>query len=755
MNAPTTPFYISDLAALRVKLQRAERDGTRMGQVWTAVRRLARARPESYPWYVPFVALITGDAPDTEAARQAIRNYVSTFDALPFGMGLQFHFWCFSFPHARWSLYFQWLDALGAWDADEARALREQFVLFQFDNFFYGMRTKPEPECVDNQTMSLCFSNALVGHLFSEGPAASATAARMKAEGLRRLPDMLGGMPSSGYSGEGSTYMDYVVGPCIPFLVEYLERVSGGDWFARPLPPHGGSGAGVLQMIAREWMPSGLLLPWDHYGYSLPVRSSIAYAAHRTGDPTYQELLETHASWNHSISIGWGYDDLVWALIWWPDTPSRAPGKKLFGSWANADVGAALVSADTNLYLMQMWDESTPKVPTRAHVNPNALVLSAYGSPLTVDGVVAKDCTAFNYADTWREVNNMSFTVHRYNYGSGCAGSHGVLLVDGWEGMRAQSDYRQADLVSFDEAAGIVDADVTPIYRERWPDAVQVGRRSRLCADRFWLIEDRALFRSAHDVTSRWYLRPALIDSAAGVTIETAEGVRLRLMPLQGPDKKTITTVSGYPDRLDGAALRVDFQQRGTDCRWLWLAWPENMRTLLTALADDWTVAPDPDANFDLPAAQSTLDRTRLRLPFTSPAFMLADQPVVRRWWYRKRLRITARNKLWLRLPRLAFEPALWINGREVDLEPYRLLMNLIEPQVPIPAAAVDTGELDIVVRVDCGVGQYGKENHEGTGFSGQPAILTARDGVEAPVADYRGNEVQVRQGDQQWRVCL
>ena len=176
-----------------------------MGQVWTAVRRLARARPESYPWYVPFVALITGDAPDTEAARQAIRNYVSTFDALPFGMGLQFHFWCFSFPHARWSLYFQWLDALGAWDADEARALREQFVLFQFDNFFYGMRTKPEPECVDNQTMSLCFSNALVGHLFSEGPAASATAARMKAEGLRRLPDMLGGMRRTADRAPGSS----------------------------------------------------------------------------------------------------------------------------------------------------------------------------------------------------------------------------------------------------------------------------------------------------------------------------------------------------------------------------------------------------------------------------------------------------------------------------------------------------------------------------------------------------------------------
>lgn len=750
-----TPFYIDDLAALRGKLDQAARAGSRLGQVWEMVRRLARAHPDGYPWYVPFVALVTGEERDLEPARRAVRNYVRTLDVVPFGMGLQFHFWCFAFPHARWALYFQWLDSIGAWDAAEAKALREKLITFQFENFFYGMRTKPEPECVDNQTMALCFSNALVGHLFSGAPAPSITAARMKEDGLRRLPDMLGGMPPSGYSGEGSTYMDYVVGPCIPFLVEFLQRVEGGDWYRRELPPHGGSAATVLQMIAREWMPNGLLLPWDHYGYSLPVRSSIAYAARRTGEAFYTELLERHASWVHNVSIGWGFDDLVWALVWWPETvPQAAVGAgSVFTSWAHAEIGGALVSADTDLYLMQMWDHTNPGYPTRAHVNPNAVVLAAYGSPLTVDGVPAKECTAFHYADTWKELTNVTFSVLRSNFGPGCAGSHSVLLVDGWEGMRATTEYEQATQLEFDPVRQVLAADVTPLYRERWPDALAVRRRSQLIADRFWLIDDLAEFAQEHEFTSRWYFRPDLVDDGRGVTIETAEGVRLQFFPVLGPDAKRVQTIAGYPDRLDGAAVQVDFHQRGTACRWLWLAWPERTRRDVTDLADAWDCAPDPDQVLDLATAAKALDQSALRLPLTLPAFVLADQPVVRRWWYRRRVRVPAGPELWLRLPRQMLDPKLWLNGREIDLAPYALRMNLLEPQVRIPQELLARGELEIVVRTDCGTGQYGAENREGSGFSGQPAIVGPADPAPPVTTAWRKHELVVSAGTTRWKV--
>ena len=150
-----TPFFIDDLEALRTKLSRAECDETLMGQVWGSVRRRARNAPKQFPWFTPFVALITGDKEDIEHAKDAIRGYLATLEAQTFGFGVQFHFWCYAFPHARWSLYFQWLAAMGAWDAEEEQQIRETLITFQYVNFFTGMRTKPEPECVDNQTMSL------------------------------------------------------------------------------------------------------------------------------------------------------------------------------------------------------------------------------------------------------------------------------------------------------------------------------------------------------------------------------------------------------------------------------------------------------------------------------------------------------------------------------------------------------------------------------------------------------------------------
>ena len=745
------PFYIDDLAALREKLTRAERDGTRMGQVWSSVRRRVRAKPDGFPWLAPFTALVTGEPRDLEAARSAVRNYVATFDDISFSMGLQFHFWCFAFPHARWALYCQWLDSIGAWTPEEAAHLREELVRFQFVNFFYGMRTKPEPECVDNQSLSLCFSNGLVGHLYGDGAPHSAVAQRMLTDGLRRLPPMLGGFPPSGYSGEGSTYMDLVVGPCVPYVTEFLERVAGGDWFSKPLPPHGGSAEAVVRMIAREWMPGGLLLPWDHYGYFQPARSCIAYGARRTGDPLYLRLLEEDANWSQDAGVGWGFDDLVWSLVWWPDR-GHAAAKPMFVSWCAEEVGGALVSTDAQFYLMQMWDPSTPRTPGRAHVNPNALVLSAWGSPLTADGVPHKGCTAFNFDDTWLEVTCANFTPVRSNFGSGCGGAHGVLLLDGWEGMRAMTEYKQAGAVQFDAAGKSLQADVAPIYRERWPDVRMVRRKSTLCAERFWLIEDLAVSEKAHAVTARWYLRPAQVAAERGVAVETAEGVRLRLLPLLGPDGASVRRIEGFPDRLDGESLRVDFTQQGAECRWLWLAWPENTREVVADLAADWTAAADPQESLDLAAAQRILAASDLRLPFTQPPFLLADLPVVRRWWFRKTVAVPPDGPCWLRLPRQMFDPRVWIDGRAVDMSSHALRMNLLPPQIALTEASGGKS-VEVVVSCACGVSQYGKDDHEGTGFSGEPALLRARTGAAGLEASYAGGAVTIRAEGRSWTV--
>jgi hypothetical protein len=747
MAIATTPalYYIKDLDALRGKLARAERDGTLLGQVWAGVRRRAQAAPAAFPWLTPLVAVVTGAERDLAHARDALRTYVATLPKQQFGMGLQFHFWCFAFPHARWCLYFQWLDALGAWPEDERLRLRQTLIEWQFLNFFYGMRTKPEPECVDNQTLSLCYSNALCGELFGHGPEGSALARRMGADGLRRLPDMLGGFPPSGYSGEGSTYMDHVVGPAIPFTVELLERAHGGDWFSRVLPPNQGSAAAVVRMIAREWLPVGLTLPWDHYGYSLPVRSCIAYGAHRTGDPLYQQLLEQAADWGAETSVGWGFDDLVWTLVWWPGEAPR-PAAQLFPNWAEPAVGGAVVSNRGELYAMQMWDESNPGEPSRAHVNPNALVLAAYGSPLTMDGVPAKGCQAFDYPDTARQRTGQNFTPVAYNFGSGCGGAHGVLLVDGWEGLRAMTPYEQGTLVTAGALPQSITGDVTALYAERWPDARRVRRRTRLVGERAWLIDDLAVFAQPHIVTSRWYLRCDQVAAPRGVAIETAEGVRLQLLPLLGPDNPRITRLQGYPERLEGASLQVDFAQQGTVCRWLWLALPQATRRVLAEVADGWTVAPEGDQPWELPAAQAALDQARLRLPFTLPAFMVAEAPLAPVWWYRRQVTPPA-GPWWLKLPRGLLAPRLWVDGVELDLAPYAKRQELLPAQVVMPAG---TGRpVEIVVRTEVGVCQYGGRRNDASSFYGRPAVLVPAAPPPLQATRYADGAVHLLLGDE------
>ncbi len=737
-------FYIDDLDALREKLSLARKKDTLMGRVWDSVMRRSRNAPENFPWFTPFTALVTGEKQDIENAKETIRRYLKTLDAQTFGMGLQFHFWCFAFPHARWSLYFHWLSQMGVWDPDEEKKIREELLTFQYINFFYGMRTKPEPECVDNQTMSLCFSNALLGHLFSK----SAIAKRMYVDGIRRLPSLIGGIPTSGYSGEGSTYMDYVVGPSIPFIVELLERTEGGDWFSKSLPPHGGSAESVCRMIAHEWMPNGLLLPWDHYGYAIPMRSCIAFAASRSDDPFYCELLERQANWSYDQSIGWGYDDLVWSLIWWPEKKQK---RAKFASWNEPEVGAALVSDDSQLCLMQMWDESTPVYPTRAHVNPNSLILSAYGSPLTIDGVKSKDFAEFNFDDTWREVSYMDIgTSRKFNFGDGCGGAHSVILVDNWQGMRASKEYRQAQMLGFSMKEKSVTADVTPIYREKFADVKMIRRCSRLCSERFWLIEDLAKFADEHEITARFFLRPNLFKSKQGVSIETAEGVRLSLLPILGPDSKICKPLKGYPDRLDGGSVMVDFRQKGNECRWLWLLWPEATRRTHADVSENWQAVPDEGEKFDLAAAKKNLCSNAVEVPLTMPPYLQRDLPVVRRWWFMKEIIVPKCNS-WLRLPKQMLNLRAWFNGKELDLSAHKMRMNLLEPEIEIPAK-LQGKKVEVVLCCDTGYSQYAPDGNGGGGFYGKPEILVEKDAPGAE-AEYCDGTVFVKSGREKFKV--
>ena len=739
------PFFIDNIDALRQSILALEGQGGRRAELWRLLKNSARSAPLNYPWFTPFVALITRETQDIAGAKQVLRTYLGKLDPMSFSTGLQFHFWCFAFPHAKWSLYFQWLCTLGAFDAAEEEEIRQQLVQYHFLNFFYGLRTKPEPECVDNQALALAFSNALVGALFAQGEKPSAMAQQMLADGMRRLPTMIGDLPPSGYSGEGSSYMDCVNGPAIPMAVELLERMTGETGLLyRAFRAGGCQPINVLRMVGREWMPGGLLLPWDNYGYQFGVRSPIAYAARQSGEQLFYDILAKECIWTYDIGVGWAYDDLVWTLIWWPEQPPTAGDTGR--SWFEPTVGGALVSAEQNFYLMQMWDESAPEIPTRAHVNPNAVLFNGYGVPLSADGSPAPEgVPRFRFPDTFRQVSFLTMGGEDvYNYGDGCGGAHSIILVDDWEGLRLLSERPQFCDPAGDLANKTLHCDVAPLYQERYPDVITVQRKITLCADRFFVIEDWVAFAKPHRITSRFLLRPDLVTSEMGVKIQTPEGVTLHLVELLNSAQQTIHTeaVTNHPFKPDRRSLIADFVGEGQQTHRLFIAWIARTIAPATPLRD-FQAVPDPGGDLTFAGAHPRLVESTLHLPMLLPAHMEAEVALVPRWWYRKVI-TKQPGQSWLKLPVGLARPQLYLNGQPIDLTPYATSGELISPHVPLPVQLEALDELEIILRTDVPISHY---EGGGDGTMGMTGGITLCYGVpeeQLLTASYRAGSIQL-----------
>lgn len=711
--ASQAPFLIKDVHQLRTHfLSSAGQDQQEM-RLWQLIRNCARTAPKQFPWFTPFVALVTQDAQAIKHAKAVLQDYIDKLEPMSFASGLQYHFWCFAFPHAKWSMYFQWLMTMDAYSADEAASIREKLIVYQFTNFFYGMRTKPEPECIDNQTLSLVLSNVMVGYLFSRDGQSSAMAEAMLQEGLRRLPGIIGGIPASGYTGEGSSYMDCVIAPAIPLIVELLQLISGEtNLYHAPFAPNQVSPRTILEMAARAWLPGGLLLPWDNYGYQYGVRAPIAYAASHTKEERYMHLLQHEAVWSYDIGVGWAYDDLVWTCIWWPSERGSASA---LTHWMHPELGGVLHASSHPLTLIQMWDESEPRIPTRLHVNPNAVLFHAYGVPLSMDGSVRSDITRFQFADTWRETVHAVGEVTRYNYGDGCAGAHSVLLVDGWEGLRAIQSYQQFQALEVDAIGGAMTTDVTPLYQEHYADVQVVKRRSSLAQDRFFIIEDVAIFHEPHQFTSRFILRPDVVECGQGLKIRTQEGISLQIIDLLGQTSIAHERLSGpvYLYHLDRDVEIVDFL--GSSGHRLFVAWISRSSQPTEQLRD-WHAIWDESDELSYDQALELLNASPYRVALELPSYMEQALPIVKRWWYAKRIE-KPRGLCWLQLPRGMHEAACWINGESIDF--YSPEWAVLAPVIQVPPQWEQAEIIDVVIRTDVPMSHFDGKGEGTVGFNG------------------------------------
>lgn len=701
-----SPFFIDDIENLRMQILSPEHTSKKQAELWKLLMTSARSAPMAFGWFVPFVALITREEQDISNAREVIWVYLDKLDPMSFCSGLQFHFWCFAFPHAKISLYFQWLCTIGAFSSEEERYIAGRLVEYHFTNFYYGLRTKPEPECIDNQVLSLAFSTALVGWLFSQGENPSKMAKIMLRDGLRRLPAVIGDMPLSGYSGEGSSYMDCVNGPAIPLAVEMLERVTGEkNLLFKAFDPNGAKPIQVLRMVAREFMPGGLLLPWDNYGYQLGVRSPIAYAAGKTGEDLFYQVLEKECRWTYDIGTGWAYDDLVWTLIWWPT--GKCGESEQNGSWFEPEVGGALLSTSRDRYVMQMWDASAPGIPTRAHVNPNAVIFNGYGFPISADGSPTPGSAhRFQFNDTWRKVDFLQIGGEsRYNYGDGCAGAHSILLVDNMESMRAHNDYAQVRFGQFSKERQWIYSDVTPIYQENFKDITMVARKTQLHCDTYFTVEDTFEADLPHWVTSRFLFRPRPVPCDFGVKIQTPEGVILHIFDLLHAGDISTAFAENYPYKPDGCSYTADFSVYGHRIKRLFVVFISTTFSLCTGLTG-FKAIPDRNSAYNFLQAYKELSRTETVLPMMLPAHMEAELPSSKTWWYQKRI-CKKPGRCILKLPAGMHRPLMYINGLKIDLSSFRISGEIIAPHIELPESLSHATEIDVVVRTDVPISHY------------------------------------------------
>lgn len=701
-----------DIEAQRRQLRALEGKITRKAELWRFVQRLARQNPDSNPWLLPFVALIDERSADISQAKAAIDAYLAEAEEKG-SCGYLFNIWCFAFPHCRWAMWFDLMCDAGFYSQEEADTLAAKFLLIQFRDHHTGMLNKPFPECVDNQHAALVLSSFVVGSIFAEGPGNGNLARKLRDEAAPRLEAMIGGMPNSGYSGEGSTYQGLIVAFAVPFLTEMLEDLRGEDIFDKALWPQGTSPRSILEMTRRLWMPGGLLLPWDHYGYQFGITFPLAYLAHRTGDLQSLRLLEHTANIARMTTVdsGWGFDQPVWTLVYWPDEDVVQDGV-VWTPWAEDELGAVLVDPDGENYLMQMWD-FTEAMCHRTHVNPNSLILARKGIPFSADGRSASDCDALKYEGALFERNFGAGVNQTLNLSSGCGGSHNAILVDGYEGLRPPQGESQGRLIDFRAEEQCVTGDVTHLYTLIDEDCLCVRRRSWLIENRFWVVEDLAAFSKPHEFTSRWWFRPDVKIVDNGVDVQTPEGALLQMRCVQGVGEASLTRIEGFPTQPDGCSDRVDFQMSGTEARWLYVLWPTDTVEIVRELIDGWeaTAAVDPTISYKIHPG--------------SPPWFQQDVDISSAWKFVAEIDVKEVQLPLLQLSR-GIDPrsTLQLNDIDIDLSDLsneKLMPYLIDCEPYLEC----TGSLRISLSLNFTIGEVDKMNS--FSFPDQPFALCRR----------------------------
>lgn len=703
-SAATAPFLVPDRAGLRAKISSLDGIWARRWQYFLGEAEERVCMPRWYGsgdggrlMHAPFAWLATGDRHWAEVACDNLR-WVRAHYAETLKVGAQdLDTWIHAAGFLRCAIALDWVWDAGVLSDGEKVELAE-WLLTDSLRYPYVVLHHRVPPHANNQGLAQALNLVTVGYLFGVKRGTDARARHLLEFGLPHLLQQIALLPPDGYSGEGSTYICLVADPMMALACAALETVTGTRVFDREFWPSRNSVAKILRLNAHLIPPSSLLPAWDQHGYHLQkAGTTAAYLAHRTGDSSGYHPYLFGDGWEFSGHFAWLRDDHVWQWLWMP-APGCVPVPERGGqcypeSWAENRVAGALLDRRAHLHLFQMWDVSTP-FPVRLHMNPNSLLLEAWGSVLTVDGN-ATEAFALS-ADPRMQFLHWSMKVPtRISWAFGSLGAHSVILVDGGVAHRARSggfenlpgETACGFLRRIEQADGwqAVAAEVANFYDNAY-DVRSMIRTSALVADSFWAVLDQVRADTAHDFTWQLVLRAGAHATPYGARLVTAEAVVLDVFSLDGADVE-LHDVPGYPTTLEQRCHHLRKTRRGGAVEFLTVLVPQVARREVADWSADWRGAWEP-ADQPLADADGSDAPVELRDVFYGatvdrPVFRVARQCVV------PPPAMAGEGRWLLELPR-SFPLRLWIDGQEVVVPP---LMSSHHGEPRLQAPFVDVTE--------------------------------------------------------------
>ena len=542
---------------------------------WQHLLTLAWQDPVWYSPYTVLVAIVTGEDSYRELARRNFMRFVELSAEGYTSNDAQFHTHVTSAPVGRWAVFYDWIADLGILSAEEDSAFRR--TLLDYAYLFPLQHLQSRMKSFENQVFSNAFSVSTIGYVLGVKRGDNAVARELYSRGLMWLQELIGRLPEGGYSPEGSTYHEQVVIPLTVLSASFIEEVTGLPVFEKGLPPFHRPVNLLLQTSCRMIGPGGLLPAWDAYGFQpASVKSGLVCLARRFRDPNPLAIIRDLDMWYRVAHPAWEIDDRLWTLVWWP-TDLTVPASPEFPSWLVPEIGGALQSNRGKTRLFQCWDECGG-VPSsgRNQVDPNAMTLEAFGSPLLLDGAGNPDRTVLplpvDDITTWIGARTIE-SVQEYCFSSwgvklpleqavanamnGSVGMSNALVFDheGWY-VPLSPKHGKGEVLHIAGPLQVIRGNATDYYSDRY-DVGRVTRSSVMVGGRYVLTSDRVVSQSPHTLTWQAFLREQATVQGAKVVVCTPEQVQCDVIPLQA-GSLVLTPVAGYPTRMaEGCSARV------------------------------------------------------------------------------------------------------------------------------------------------------------------------------------------------------